>query len=715
MIRKIALLALTALLFLGSASADQAWNDPRHKHPGSEKVRYHAFSEAPKTLDPARAYSSDEMTFIAQIVEPPLQYHYLKRPYELEPLTASKMPTVQYLSKNMQALPDNAPSNQVAFTRYTIKLKPGIRYQPHPAFANPPIDVETLPERMTNLLAFEFMDSRELSAEDYVYQIKRLASPNVNSPIYGIMSQYIVGLDELHKKLVAALAENPDEYLNLNAFDLRGAEAISKHEYSILIKGKYPQFLYWLAMPFFAPSPWEADAFYAQQGMKQRNLTWDWFPIGTGPYRMAINNPNQKMVLQKNPNFRQEKFPTTGIKNPTQSHFLHSPGEDLPFIDTVIYLLDKESIPRWNKFLQGYYDISGISADSFDQAIQLAPDGKPVLTPELKKMGLRLEVAVNPSISYIGFNMLDPIVGGKSERARLLRQAISIAIDYEEYIALFRNGRGKTAQGPLPPGIFGYEEGESGINPYVFTWENGKTKRRSIKQAKALMAKAGYPNGINPKTKQALILHYDATSSGSPEDKSYFLWLKRQFSKLGIELNIRSTLYNRFRDKVRTGQAQLFSWGWNADYPDPENFLFLLYGDNGKVKHGGENATNYRSKAADKLFEQVRFLPNGPERQQKINQLLAILRHDAPMIWGFHPINYTLSHAWNTPAQAHAVAQNTLKYQKMNTKIREQKIEKINQPVIWPLIVGGLFILVIGIPGILYYRRKCRRPRIKRY
>ena len=135
MIRKLLSLALAALLFLSSASAGPAWNDPRHEYPGSEKIRYHAFSEAPKTLDPARAYSSDEMTFIGQIVEPPLQYHYLKRPYELEPLTALEMPTVQYLNKDMKVLPDNTPSSQVAFTPYTIKLKSGIRYPTHPALS----------------------------------------------------------------------------------------------------------------------------------------------------------------------------------------------------------------------------------------------------------------------------------------------------------------------------------------------------------------------------------------------------------------------------------------------------------------------------------------------------------------------------------------------------------------------------------------------------
>ena len=59
------------------------------------------------------------------------------------------------------------------------------------------------------------------------------------------------------------------------------------------------------------------------------------------------------------------------------------------------------------------------------------------------------------------------------ERARKLRQAIAIAVDFEEYISIFANGRGIPAQSPIPPGIFGYREGEEGINRYVYDWVDG--------------------------------------------------------------------------------------------------------------------------------------------------------------------------------------------------------------------------------------------------
>ncbi len=114
-----------------------------------------------------------------------------------------------------------------------------------------------------------------------------------------------------------------------------------------------------------------------------------------------------------------------------------------------------------------------------------------------------------------------------------------------------------------------------------------------MSEAKRLLSEAGSPNGRDPHTGQALILNYDVATLGSPDDNALFDWFRKQFANLGIQLNIRATLYNRFQDKIRSGAVEIFDAGWIADYPDPENFLFLLYSPNGKVKYGGENAANY--------------------------------------------------------------------------------------------------------------------------
>ena len=136
----------------------------------------------------------------------------------------------------------------------------------------------------TQIRDFEHSGTRELVAADYVYQIKRLAHPALSSPIFGLMSEHIVGLKALGEALEKAAKAQPVQALDLNAFPLAGAEAIDAHTYRIRVKGKYPQFLYWLAMPFFAPIPREAEVFYSQPGMADRNFTLDWQPVGTGPY-----------------------------------------------------------------------------------------------------------------------------------------------------------------------------------------------------------------------------------------------------------------------------------------------------------------------------------------------------------------------------------------------------------------------------------------------
>jgi ABC-type transport system substrate-binding protein len=314
---------------------------------------------------------------------------------------------------------------------------------------------------------------------------------------------------------------------------------------------------------------------------------------------------------------------------------------------------------------------------------------------------------VSTSIAYTGFNMLDTVVGGDSERARKLRQAISIAIDQEEGISIFRNGRGIAAQGPLPPGIFGYKDGAAGINPYMYDWVDGAAQRKSIDYAKKLLAEAGYPDGIDAATGRPLIVYFD-TVGGRAEAKAMMDWLIKQFQKINLQLVIRNTDYNRFQEKMRKGTAQIYAWGWNADYPDPENFLFLFYSQQGKVKFSGENASNYSNAEFDRLFERMREMENGPERQAIVDQMVEILRHDVPWVWGLHPKDYSLAHEWVYNRKPNKMAHNALMYQRLDPVLRESRRAQWNHPVIWPL-VAVLAVLVIAIlPAITMYRRRER-------
>lgn len=704
------LCALCAALLSGCS---QPVNNPYPASDAGKSILYSAFGERPKHLDPARSYSANEYVFLGNIYEPPLQYHYLKRPYQLEPETAAAMPTVRYFDAHGKVLPADAAPGRIAVSEYEIRIKPGIRYQPHPAFAKDaqgkpryiPLRLDEL-AGIDDFQGFSETGTRELIADDYVYQIRRLAHPQVLSPILGLMSDYIVGLKDLSQALsVAAKAQPKDAYLDIAKFDFPGAYAVDKLTYRVRIKGKYPQFIYWLAMPFFAPVPEEVERFYRQPGMAERNFTLDWQPVGTGAYYLAENDPNLLMRLQRNPHYRADFYPTEGDAGDAEAGLLADAGKRLPLVDTVVYSLEKEDVPYWNKFLQGYYDASGVSSDSFDQAIRMDAKGEPDLTEEMRSRGIQLATAALPSLSYMGFNMRDPVVGGLSESARKLRQALSIAIDYEEYISIFLNGRGLPGQGPLPPGIFGHRDGESGVNPVVYEWRQNRAQRRSLDVAKKLLADAGYPDGRDARTGQALTLYFDTAASG-PEAKSRMDWFRKQFAKLNIQLVIRASDYNRFQDKMLKGSEQIFEWGWNADYPDPENFLFLLYGPNRKVGAGGENAANYQNPNFDRLFERMKDMENGPERQAVIDQMIKMLREDAPWIFAFHPKSFGLRHAWVKNVKPNPMAHNLLKYRRVVQVARTDYQAKWNRPVLWPVLVTVILLVAMIWPAALAYRSR---------
>lgn len=714
--RRFCLLLGAALLLTACGSE---WNDP---YPAAERGSnrlYTSFSERPKHLDPAVSYSNSEIGFIAQIYEPPLQYHYLKRPYSLMPSTLREMPRVTFYDKSGRSLPESASADQVARTVYRLNLRDDVRYQPHPAFS---LDVAGEP-RYLNLspsevravqsargpLALPDPGSRALKAQDYVYQIKRLAQPSVQSPIFGTMAEHILGLRELSEAIKAAERAQPGGWVDLEPFALPGAIALDDRTLEITLEGKYPQFIYWLAMNFFAPVPREVDQFYGQSALRRTNVNIDTWPVGTGPYMMVLNNPNARIELARNPNFHDERYPCQGEPGDAEAGLLASCDARLPLMDGVVFSREKESLPYWNKFLQGYYDESGISSDSFDQAIRVTVNGDVNVSPEMAEQGIKLQTSVRTSVYYMGFNLLDPVVGGKTpeeqRRAKLLRQALSIALDQEEFISIFLNGRGQPGMGPIPPGIFGYQQGEAGINPVVYTWKNGAPERRSINDARALMTQAGWQGGRDAKTGKPLVLSLDTTSGGLG-DKATMDWMSRQLNQLGIQLVVRSTDFNRFQEKLRKGSAQMYFLGWNADYPDPENFFFLLYGPEGKVAHGGENTANYNNPEFDRLFRIMKNQPNGPARQAVVDQMLKLVREDAPWVYWFYPKSYVLQHGWLANYKLNNVATNTIKYQRIDAARRAELRAQWNEPLRWPFLMCLVGTLVLLWPAVRAYRAR---------
>ena len=673
-------------------------NNPYPKSEQNEAIYYSTFRGEPKHFDPAVSYSSDEYKFIQQIYEPPLQYHYLKRPYKLIPLTAEAVPAPRYFNSDGELLPSDAPAASVARAVYEVQIRPGIMYQPHPCFAKTDNGewryrnlTETDVQGFTQVKDFLMTGTRELIAADYVYQIKRMADPKVACPISSTLEDYILGM-EAYSDAIADGQKNPP---------FPGVEVVDRYTYRIILKEKYPQFVYWLAMPFFSPMPQEGIDFYGQPVMTERNITIDRFPVGTGPYRMDTLIAHKEIVLVKNENFRVDRYPSSGEPSDREAGLLDDAWEIVPFIPKAVYKLEKESIPRWNKFLQGYYDNSGIPSDTFDRVVALDDTGDPAASEVLNAKHIILRTSVAPTTRYFAFNMLDDTVGGYTPEKQKLRQAISIALDYEEYIEIFLNGRGVPAHNPLPPAIFGHEKGKNGINPYLYDWDahTNRATRKSIEVARKLLAEAGYPGGQDSKG-NPLIISYDNTLN-TAGGTTVLTWMRKKLEQLGITMESRTTDYNRFRDKVKNANFQMISWGWHADYPDAENFMFLLYGPNSKVLHDGENAANYDNPEFNQLFEEMKNMENSPERLEIIRKMNRLLQQDAPWIFTYHPVTFGLSHQWLKNNKPSSIGYNALKYLRIDTVQRAENRQAWNKPILWPLWVC-IGLLILGtIPAVI--------------
>ncbi len=716
----VVIIALLALCGCGNPP-----NNPHGDVDSRANYFYSTFMAAPKHFDPVQSYSSDEAVFVCQVYEPPLQFHFLKRPYELEPLTATGMPV----------LSERGTGDSLQ-TVYEITLQPGIFYQPHPCFARDERE-ELRYHQLGNSDTSGFLEisdfkqtgTRELVASDYVLQIKRMADPRLNCPIMSTMAKYILGLDRCQAELRDLLAkersarrkavglfynQTGDEKQNPILLDyalveLPGVEVVDRYTYRIIIKGRYPQIKYWLAMPFFAPMPHEALSFYGQEALIERGITLDRFPVGTGAYYIETYRPNKEIILARNPYYRIECYPHEGEPGDMSRGLLIDAGSALPFIDKAVYTFEPEYITAWNKFLQGYYDTSGINSDSFDQAVTMTEQGA-ALTDTLKDKGIDLITAPTASIMYFGFNMRDNVVGGLDEKQCKLRRAISIAIDIEEHLDIFSNGRGIPANGLIPPGIFGYQTGRKGMNPYVYDWDTARQQpvRKSIEEARRLLAEAGYPNGVGPDGRQ-LTISFDNMLTGSSY-APYINWIIKQFRKLNINLEINTTDYNRFQDKINSGNFQFFSWGWNADYPDPENFLFLLYGPNARHGHGVENTTGYVSERFDQLFRRMETMDNTPERQKIIDRIQTILQHDAPLHFGYFPVAYSLYHEWYRNAKPNLMGRNNLKYKRIDGDLRARQRQEWNRPVIWPVVLFGLLLVLVFLPAVILVWKREHQP-----
>ncbi len=647
-------------------------NDPYPDADQGRKVLYTSFIQAPRTLDPAVAYTTSAHAVTANVFDTLLEYHYRKRPYELVAGLARFVPKATTWADGRVA--------------YRFAVREGIRFHEDECF---------------RLSQSDGRRTREVVAGDFVFALMRLADPEVNSPIKSSLSA-INGFDAFGVRLTSMRKEDEsfaklqphEQYVRVGGMD--GVATISPLEFEIVLDKPDGQILYWFGMPFTTPTAWEAVAYY--DGNDGRDRLAD-HPVGTGPYYLAVYDKQYRYVLQRNEDWYGRTtvapgtvFPSEGEPHDVADGLIEPEyfGKQMPFLDRIEFRRERESIPRFNKFRQGYYDNGGIIKESFDAVIQ-----NDRLSEEMATLGMKLDKVTEPSIYYIGFNMDDPVVGREGgDRSRKLRQAMSLVINMDEYLKLFTNGRGVPAQSPLPPGLFGYDD--TYRNPY---------RQVNLQQAKALLRDAGYEDGIDPKTAKPLKLTFDAGRTTS-QDKLRYQYYINAWRQLGLDVELAATNYNQFQAKVRRGAYQIFTWGWIADYPDPENFLFLLETSKARSESEGPNSANFKNPKYDKLFWAMKDRPNDVERARLIKEMLAILEHERPWIELYHNEAYILRHAWLKNAKPLGLSYPVYKYLDVDPGERARLRLAWNAPVTWPVYALLVVLIAAVVPGVVTFYRE---------
>lgn len=307
---------------------------------------------------------------------------------------------------------------------------------------------------------------------------------------------------------------------------------------------------------------------------------------GTGAYWLKSWRKNHEMVFRRNESYR-EPVAIDEVR--------------LPVIDDVS--------TQWLMFLGGELDFLGsVSRDNWDAVV--GPDGR--LLTQLGEKGMTLLSAPSLSVFYVGFNMNDPVVG----RNVRLRQALNCAFDFPTW-KRFLNNRILPCDGPLPPGIEGRLE-----TPFEYSY--------NVEKANRLLAEAGYPGGIDPKTGRRL--HLEISVGRATQDAREMVELMASFfDRVGIELTARYMTWDAFLTAINEGRAQMFNLGWIGDYPDPENFLQIFHSKNVSP---GANHSMYVNPEFDRAFDAMDW-----KRAQEI------VREDCPWIFLHSPKKYSL--IWN--------------------------------------------------------------------
>ena len=562
----VALVVLAATFAYGARAADM------------RKTLHVAFPVAETGFDPQAIGDTYSDAVCLAIFDPLYRYDYFARPVVLQPNTADGLPQVSDGGRT-----------------YTIKVRRGIHFAPDPAFGGKP---------------------RELTAEDYVYSIKRVFDPKVRSYWLYLFERTLVGLDE---PLARARKTGRFDYDE----KIEGLQAIDR--YTLRIRFKEPDygFAWWLTTSSFAAVAREVVERYGDASRRVME-----HPVGTGAYRLKSWTRGQRIVLEANPAFRDERFPAPGADAADAAVAKGLVGRALPLVGTVDIAIIEEAQPRLLAFDRGQLDYVTVQAAVAPTVL----DGDK-LRPALAKRGIVLHRAPEPSMSFFFFNLDDPVVGGYEPAKIALRRAMSMAYDRAADVRQLANGQAVLADQPVPPGLFGHAAGIGIRVPY------------DPAAARALLDRFGYKDRDGdgyretPDGKPLTIVKGSTTDAAARASDE--LW-KRSMDAIGIRITFLKNKWPELNKMTEAGQMMMWGLAWISGIPDGDSFYSNLVSRN----IGTSNDARLRLPEYDRLYDAAHILPDGPQRDALFRQLNELIVHYAPWIVNDYLYRNDLTQPW---------------------------------------------------------------------
>jgi ABC-type transport system substrate-binding protein len=646
----VAILALAPMYLLPEAESLQAevvdyyTEDGEPVYLENPVIRYDTYGGAIRSVDSTTCSDTSSSAIQGEFYEGLYAYDYLMRDHG-RPVVIPQLATeLAHISEDR--------------LRYTIPLRKGVRYHRNPCFG----------KESNGLNA-----TREVVAGDFVLSFKRIADGhNVRASLaWGLISGRIVGLDDYRK--TCRDEYRPGDFSRYN-LDVEGVRALDDHTLQLTLTRPYPQLQKVLAMHVYAPCPREAvDYWLAGKGRpegpvpmekRQVNFTTQEQIVGTGPYLLQGWTPKHDIVLVRNPEYREQTYPSreellalvedkeagnAWLDEIEAMGLLEDAGKSIPMIDAMHFRYVKESFPAWNLFLTKQSDASGVPREAFDAVFTPGEE----LTEEWQKRAIYVRRAFPPTVYWIVFNMDDPVLGASPS----LRRALCMAYNVDAEMKLLRNGRGRRATSIVPSAFAAHEA--AGPGPYYcFDLDEA---RKHLDKAREELAAAGQltAEGRIPKLKFYL------TEGGERLGQ----FVEQQFGQLGVDIEAYYQDWPTLQHLVHTHQAQMFIMGWHADYYDAENFLQLFYSENIAA---GTNSSLYRNERFDEIYEQIRTMPEGPERLELYAEAIRILCEDCPVLMTTELETVALYHDWYQNVLPHPLGYGFGKFRRIDTELRRQ-------------------------------------------